>query len=185
MAVTQEQYQSNYGWAMSLPPGFELLPSSPGPVLAAHRPVVFCDQQNYDLWLTWMIAGHPMKEESAHKFVAVTESKRPAPAEIQEIAPTIFPIIGNVDSCAIVKLEDGSRALEVMETYQEEGVEKNGYQLILPLKGVANYPLTFQRICFYAPADDFKKRLPDIRAAARSFHYKRPYGWKSAKAQSN
>lgn len=177
MAVTQDRYQSNYGWAMSVPAGWQLLPSSPGQVLAAHRPVVFCNDENYDLWLTWMVAAHPIKVEVVEKFEAVVKSDNPQQADLAALAPTLFPVIGKIDSCELVALADGARAIEVVETYEEEDGRKGGYQLILPLRDVPGMTRVFQRVCFYAPWADFDRHLPDIRQAARSFRYTRPYGW--------
>lgn len=178
MPVTQDQYTSEFGWVMQPPPGWTPLPVSRGPVVAVHRPVVFSCEQDSDLSLTWMVAAHPMKEDVTSRFLSVTTAEEPADAELMEIAPTIFPVIGKVISCELVRLADGTRAVEVIETYVDEGEKKSGYQLILPLKDAAGSPGMFQRLCFYASAPKFVEAFPAVRAAARSFHYTRLYGWK-------
>jgi hypothetical protein len=180
MTVTHDLYASQYGWEINLPPGWEALPRYEGPVIAVHRPIVFASNSDPDLSMTWMIAAHPMKEEVANRFVSVMDSGSPGKKDLMEIASTIFPTIGTVDSCQMVELADGARALEVVETYEEEGDDggaKNGYQLIFPLQGASNYPRVFQRVCFYADGAKFSANLDGIRKSARSFHYIRPYGY--------
>lgn len=178
MPLTRDRYMSECGWVMQLPPGWIPLPVSRGPVLAVHWPVVFSCEQDSDLSLTWMVAAHPMKEDVTSRFLSATQEEEPADAELMEIAPTIFPVIGKVISCELVKLADGTRGIEVIETYRDEGEKKSGYQLILPLRDAADSPGMFQRLCFYASAPKFVEAFPAVRAAARSFHYTRPYGWK-------
>jgi hypothetical protein len=171
MAVTQNQYTSEYGWVITPPPDWAPLPQPAEPVLAPHLPVVFSCEDDPDLSLTWMIAGHPVQEEVARKYLSVTAAERPALADLMDIAAKVFPFIGKADSCEVVKLADGSRAIEVTETYLEDGERKNGYQMILPVGDTSNCPSRFQRLCFYAPAAKFGAALPAVRAAARSFHY--------------
>jgi hypothetical protein len=176
MTVANEFYASQYGWMINLPSGWETLPRSEGPVIAMHRPVVFSSVNNPDLSLTWMIASHPMNEDAANKFVAATEAASPSQNDLAQIAPRIFPLIGTIDSCEMVTLPDGNRALEVFETYYEEGSDErnHGYQLMLPLQNSKNYPRVFQRLCFYAPAAMFNANRNAVRESARSFHYKQP-----------
>ncbi len=178
MPVAQDQYASEYGWVMSAPQGWEPLPLPPGPAISLNSPVVFSCTDDSDLSLTWMVAGHPSTEVVARRFLPVTQGQRLATADLIEIAPAIFPLIGTPDSCEIVELADGSRAIEVIETYLEDDEKKNGYQLILPLVDGSDCPRTFQRLCFYAPADKFSGNLAKVRSAARSFHYTRRFGWK-------
>jgi hypothetical protein len=173
MTVGNELYASQYGWTMKLPPGWEPMPRSEGPVIAVHRPVVFNNVGDPDTSLTWMIASHPMSEEVSNKFVTAMKETNPTQQDLLEIAPKIFPVIGTIDSCEMITLPDGARALEVIETYYDEGSDErnHGYQLMLPLKNAKNYPRVFQRLCFYAPAAVFNNNCNAVRASARSFHY--------------
>lgn len=174
VALEQAPYTSEYGWIIHLPKDWEPLPNAKGPSLSVHRPVVFAHKDDSDLSLTWMVAGHPMNEVIAKKFLQVLNAHAPLRADLTVAAQSIFPLIGTLDACEIVELTDGNRAIEVLETYDEEGGGelKKGYQLILPLAGAKNYPLMFQRLCFYAPADEFAKTILSIGTAARSFHYR-------------
>jgi hypothetical protein len=170
MPVAQNFHCSRYGWKIILPSGWEPLTAPEGPSLSVHRPVVFCASDDFDLALTWMIAAHPMKPDVAQKFLETTAAQMPPDQDVQAIAPTIFPVIGTVQSSEVVQLQGGMRGLEVVESYRDEGEEQlmQGIQLIMPF---SNSPNTFQRLCFYAPQSKFAKNLPAIREAMRSFHY--------------
>jgi len=178
MPVMQDDYVSEYGWVMIPPAGWEKLPNSDAPVLAVHRPIVFSSLDDPDLSMTWMVAGHAVKEAAAQRFKDVTGNPDATAEDLIAIAPAIFPMIGRADSCEVVILADGSRAIEVIESYGQDdtGEGSNGYQLMWPLRG-AGVDQVFQKLCFYAPADKFAENLPQVRQAARSFYYTRPFGW--------
>lgn len=59
------------------------------------------------------------------------------------------------------------------------GASKLGYQLIYPLFLQPGQLTQLQRLCFYAPADAYEKHIGEVRKAARSFHYNRPFGLES------
>lgn len=178
----QPQYKSEYGWSMSLPMNWRLLPTSNGPALTSNRPVVVCNEDNTDLWLTWTVASHPVDEKLALDFLAIILAQQPSSKDVAAVAPTIFPVIGKIEMCEVVQLSDGNRAIEVIERYNEDGSDetKYGYQLIMSFTSTKDFTKTapvFQRLCFYAPAVEFRKHIADVRDSARSFHYTRKYGY--------
>lgn len=192
MTALNQQYVSEYGWAITLPPGWEPLDSSSDDALVLHRPVVFASPDNWSHCLTWMVAAGPTEPGAIEKFVTITIVPGPLdPTEAGSIANRIFATIGDVDDAEVVELEDGSPALELTETTNTEPETKRGYQLLMPVYFGTVMPSgveqshnvsapgkvsRFQRLCFYAPAESFDRLIAAIRQAARSFHYLRPFG---------
>ena len=179
MELLKDEYVSEYGWAIDLPAGWEKLPDSGPGAIALHKPVVFCRSDDYDLSLTWMVAGHPMSQAVADRFVTAVATLGPVDKpDIASIIQGTFPLIGEADKAEVIELADGSHALEVTEKYSDTTSTDmhGGYQLIWPVKDVSNYPLTFQRLCFYAPFRKFFGVIGTVRQAARSMRYLRPFG---------
>jgi len=180
LAIADQEYSSEFGWVITLPAGWQNLqpggdPNAPVP----HHPIVFASADNWALSLTWMIAAGPVDKGIASDFLTRTMLEGPIdPSAVQRTVQEIFPAIGEINEAIVVKLPDGSKALELLETYWEAGSGqiKRGYQLILPLRAGLEKAVTFQRLCFYAPRKEFSQRVAEVRKAARSFHYVRTAG---------
>jgi hypothetical protein len=178
MTALNQQYVSEYGWVITLPPRWEQLEGSGSEgALIAVPPVVFATPDNWALSLTWMVAAGPVSPDSIEKFVTLTMAAGPLdPTEAQTGTHRIFPTMGELNEAGVVELEDGVMAIELLETFKAGQESKGGYQLIVPLLTGPGTISTFQRLCFYAPEGSFAKLLPDIRRSARSFHYTRVFG---------
>lgn len=50
-------------------------------------------------------------------------------------------VIGTIERCEVVQLQDGNRAIEVIENYTEEGSDeiKYGYQLIMSFTSTKDF----------------------------------------------
>lgn len=178
MTALNQQFVSEYGWVITLPPRWEPLEGSGSEgALIAYPPVVFAAADNWALSLTWMVAAGPVTPESIEKFVTLTMAAGPVdPTEAQTATQRIFPTIGAVNEAEVVELADGVMAIELVESFKVAQESKGGYQLIVPLMTGPGAISTFQRLCFYAAEGSFAKLLPDIRRCARSFHYTRVFG---------
>jgi hypothetical protein len=172
-------FQSEFGWAMTLVDGWKRMEGSGRGMVPSHSfPIVFSGPDNAQGTLTWMIVADPIDRLIADRFLTMTLAAGPLDLEVSRtIAEPIFPILGKLIDAQVIKLSDGHMGLELVERIvSADGVtQKCGYQFIVPLYGALNEPITFQRLCYYAPEQAFEQTLPDIKQMARSFHYERPF----------
>lgn len=176
MNVLNDRFKSDYGWSMSPPQNWVRLRDSSGePVLSPSKAVSFANPNNWDAYMAWMTRGFPVSQEVAQAFASTVTSSSLTQDGISQLVNAIFPLIGSPDRAAVINLEDGSKALEVTETYNEDGEVKRSYQLIFPRyqsrTDQSGYPDMFQRISYYAPDGLFKQHLEEVQRAARSFKY--------------
>jgi len=179
MTIPNTLHSCEYGWSIRLPTNWVRLSGSlDTPVLAMSQPVVFAISEEWEPSLAWMLRGYPVDDATAGAFLEATLNEGSAEkAAVVPLINSIFRLIGDLDEATVITLADGSRALETTESYYE-GEVKRGYQLIVPLSVPSGQAPTFQRLCFYAPAMVFNQYLEEVRNAARSFRYERPYGYK-------
>jgi hypothetical protein len=178
MNVVNDRIKTEYGWSMNIPAGWERLGEWVPGVMALTQAIVFAKSDETSISLTWMVRSYPVTEETVAAFTDATiHQEAPDGDTVAAIVNSIFPLIGNLDNAFIGTLADGTRVIETLESYAE-GQIKCGYQMLMPLNLPDDYSPTFQRICFYAPQDAFERYLPDVRSAARSFRYDRPFGIK-------
>lgn len=168
-------FKSEFGWTITLAGGWTRMPGSGRDMVPTTSfPIVFTGPEYAQGTLTWMIAGDPIDQVIADRFRTMTLGVGPLDLEIsRSIATPIFPLLGSLLDAQVVRLPDDVTALELVERIGED--RKGGYQLIIPLQGTINQPITFQRLCYYAPEKAFDSALPIVREMARSFHYESPY----------
>jgi hypothetical protein len=177
---TNNCYQSPYGWQIDLPAGWHAIgqenPVAPGP--DQYAPVtVFCQDSDQSNSFSWMVSKRAIDKHLAAQFMSLAILPGPvAEEEISFLLPRIFPAIGQICSTSIVEGEDGSRALEVVEAFQQGDTEKLGYQRIFLLKNGGE--IFFQRLAFYAPLPIFERLIDSIKKSAQTFAYNRSYGLK-------
>lgn len=178
MTALGQRYVSEYGWVITLPPYWEPLGSRDEPgVLTMRPPIVFGCSKDWSLSLTWMVAAGTVDEDTLQKLGTLMMSSGPVdPGEARKSVERVFPPLGEVDDAEVIELEDGSNGLELIETFRSNNQSKCGYQLIIPLTSAPGRTEALQRLSFYAPAEEFTKHFAEVRTAARSFHYVRPFG---------
>lgn len=168
-------YESEFGWAIELPPNWKRLSRRNS---GEQAPVaVFSTPDDWSLSLTWMTSGRSVNEKSLADFDrAMFFSGRINVEDAAAIVDPIFPLVGKILSAAVVTLSDGQRALEYVETISEKNnlpVKKMSYSLILPaVNGSYRNPIYFQRLSFSATPSEFENRIADIVHAVRSFTQK-------------
>ena len=176
------RYQSPFGWQIDLPSGWHVIgrDNESASSLDPHAPVtVFCQDSEPSNSFTWMVNTLPVDRGVAAQFICLSMIEGPvAEEEVWPFLPRMFPAIGPIYAASIVEAEDGNRALEVLDAFQQEGVQKRGYQRIFLLRNRGQ--LYFQRVAFYAPLLVFEKLIDSIRVSARSLAYNRSYGFKPA-----
>ncbi len=180
MSAVSEKYVSEYGWSIWLPPQWEPLASSAEKdQLVLTRPEVFAWNRDWTVSMTWTMQVGQAEPDVVSRFDTLTMSAGPvSPGEAQSVVQSVTPLIGEATSAEVVDLTDGSRALEITESFVQEatGEAKKGYHLILALTEGPDRPTYFQRLSFYAPAAVFDQHIYNIRLSARSFRYERPFG---------
>ncbi len=179
-------YASEWGWRITLPNTWEKLESSSDAPLSRTAATVFSTPQDWSLSLTWMRAHRPISDGLRNRFQAMTMlTRKPGPNEILSIIGSVFPPIGVIIDAQVVKLPDGTRALEIVEAVEDRStgvITRQGYQLFLlhyrggitQLTTASRFqttPVYLERLAFYADSNDFMRMLPEIVESARSFHY--------------
>jgi hypothetical protein len=176
MAIISERYKSEYGWSISLPVDWVRLGGDTRGVFSASPAVKFANRANWEIALAWIVRSHPVDPDTLTTF---NESvSRTGIVDIEAataVVNSVFACIGKLDGANALALEDGASALEVIESYTEDGETKRGYQVILPVVDQTNPAIMFQRLCFYAPEPQFTQNLGDVRAAIQSFRYDSPF----------
>lgn len=180
MSTTSHLYKSSFGWVMSLAPGWQcltsdIIPDSKQPV---SNVVTFFPSQDSLVSLSWMYTIKSVPEAVSSAFVRGTTTTGPRnPAEAASLIESIYPLLGTITNSQVLLLLDGSRALELEESFVQEatGEDKNSYQLIFPIHGRPTSPVRFQRLCLYATQPVYKLWANDAINTARSFHYRHPF----------
>jgi hypothetical protein len=177
---TNNCYQSPYGWQIDLPAGWHAI-GYDGQIASARDPyapvTVFCQDSDRSNSFSWMVSSQAIDKGLAAQFMSLAMLPGPvAEEEISFLLPRIFPAIGQICATSIVEGEDGNRALEVVEAFQQDGAEKLGYQRIFLLKNGAE--IFFQRLAFYAPLPIFERLINSIKKSVQTFAYNRSYGFK-------
>jgi hypothetical protein len=169
-----DMYVSELGWAISMPPDWrELQPAEEG-----YDSAVLSRIDNPAISLTWMVS-QITEQAAADKFQTLTLSEgTKSPKETESLLERIFPLLGSVSKSSVLELADRSYAIETEEILSDSfgNVETKGYQLVARLNSSYHKGPVFQRLCFYAPPEQFETWLPSIREMVRSFHYVRPFG---------
>jgi hypothetical protein len=175
----KNEYVSPDRWRISLPEGWGPMGVLSGEPLNTNRPIVFCDNKSTNRLdppsITWMRADRPITSEAWLQYSTTTMLSGPVGAkEAQAATLAAFPIAGKVIEANVVRLPDGNKALELIEeiTDTESGaVSSHGYQLIFSVRNDEPGPVLMQRLVFYSSPVEYKKLLPEVRIAARSFEY--------------
>ncbi len=177
----RNEYVSSDRWRIALPSGWAPMGTIEGDPLNTNRPLVFCEQQTADKVdldppaLTWMRADRPITSEAWLQFSTTTMLSGPVGSrEAEAAALSAFPIAGKVIEANVVRLPDGNKALELIEEISDTetgAVTSEGYQLIFSVRSDEPGPLLMQRLVFYFNTEGFKRLLPEVRSAARSFEY--------------
>lgn len=164
------EFKSQHGWSIDLPPRWEALdPASPDAMETA-RNVVFGYADDWSASLTWMQPAKPVDVKVTSRFLAMTALNGRLPIdEIPDLLSTVFPVIGDVVEASAITLPDGRQALEVIESYKQGEESKKGYQLILTVNTRHSQAPTFQRLCFYAPDQQFDQLIASVQKACQSF----------------
>lgn len=173
MNAIEERYKSEYGWSINLPENWTRLSGSRIGVMSSVPAVKFAKREDWDIAFAWIVRPYPVADSVVTDFAETVVGTLDKNAAANVVKST-FSLVGEIDEARIAIL-DGVHALEVLESYEEDGKTKRGYQLIMPLV-VSDHPVdSFQRLCFYAPQDDFAEHLADVIAAVHSFKYDSPY----------
>jgi hypothetical protein len=169
-------YCSPYGWNISLPFGWRVLPGVDGGAGQEFENIeVFAHQQDPSLSMTWMRTGSTAGRRLWHEFCQSTLRMGSIPSgQAQELIAQIFRLIGRVDTARVISLPDGQRALEITEVIGSSGSPADpvrGYHLVLPVRNSGAGPVYMQQLCFYARAGKFAQEIGAVMKSARSFRY--------------
>jgi hypothetical protein len=180
MISADTDFVSEFGWAVTLPPGWSRREGTGTDYLAAETyPVAFTSETIAPAALTWMVLGGEVPAELAAEFELFTLSAHTVDAAAAgRLAKEFFPLLGTVSRAEVIRLPDGTRALELTESFIDHVTteERSAYHLLSPLfiGGPGSLP-HFQRLCFYAESNHFYKNIETVQSISRSFHYRHPF----------
>lgn len=163
-------FHSQYGWSIQLPPQWEVLSAADEAPMESLHSTVFGWSQDWSASITWMEA--PTVEAAvASQFLSLTILAGRLPIhDVEALTKKLFATIGKIQESSAIELADGRQALETIESFCQETEMRKGYQLIFPRAFKYGQSPRFERLCFYAPAEQFDDLIPQVRAACRSFH---------------
>ncbi len=172
-----KNYCSPYGWNMSLPYGWRVLPRDPSELSSSTESIeVFVHPQDPSLSMTWTRSPRDIGKRLWQQFCLTTlQMGAASTTEVQELMTYIFRLIGSVETAVVITLPDGQRALEITEqikSFGNVGECMQGYHLICPVRRASqSAPLYMQQLSFYARSSKFKQEIASVMKSARSFQY--------------
>lgn len=165
------EFKSKYGWRMQLPEGWEPLEAHDSKTMEKGLSQVFACADDWSLSITWMQKSSPVEARLASRFAALTSLCGRLPSdEMAELLDGLFPAIGKIEEATAVELPGGRQGLETIESFEQNHERKKGYQLIFAGAGTKGM-LEFQRLCFYAPSEQFNQMIPVIQKSCQSFSF--------------
>jgi hypothetical protein len=180
MISADTDFVSEFGWAIALPPNWSRREGTGSDlVLSPSYPVTFISDDIAPNSLTWMVLGGEVDAEATAEFEMTTMLPRPVDTRAAAaLTQKFFSLMGSITNAEAVRLPDGTRALELTESFTDESAapDRAAYHLIVPLfSGGPGDPPAYQRLCYYSDADQFARTFNVIRAVCRSFQYRRPF----------
>lgn len=169
-------FSSDYGWGLSLPSGWHVLPKLPGESEFGLACVeVFSHPHDPSLSLTWMRSNREISDSYMLKFRQASSALGLiSAAHAHEIISEFFPLMGRAVTAFSVELPGGQVALEISEEIVALGSSSEpmrGYHLLLPASSGDNKPLQMQQLVFYARMSKFAQEIYSVIQTARSFKY--------------
>jgi hypothetical protein len=185
--LTSSEFMSDYGWTISLPPGWEKLEDLGAVTLTGFKPVVFSSPKDWSVAITWMRSPRPWTPDVVAGFHQLIAMDGPVPLDDADaFVKTVFGTAGTVTEARTVTLNTGERGLEIIEFIGSGFAPKCGYQMIvavpvprnnvaLPSMLTGETPSSyFERLVFYSDPTKFGQLLSPVRESCRNFKRTRP-----------
>lgn len=179
--LSRTEFTSDFGWTISLPPGWEKLDDIGSVSLTGCKPVVFSTPSDWSVAITWMRSPRPWPSEVVSKFHKITALDGPVPLEEADaFVKTVFSTAGTVTEARVVNLDNGERGLEIIEFIGTGFQPRCGYQMIVAVpvrdhrvrsavSGGKSESSYFERLVFYAEAPKFAQMLGSVRQSCTNF----------------